>query len=182
MSQTATSLRVLLLPGWQNSGAAHWQSVWEQAHGYARVTQHDWDTPKRGDWVARLEEVVIESDASVVLVAHSLGCQLVAAWSAISRNTARVRAALLVAPPDLDQADLPHALLPWRPMVLQPLKFRATVVISNNDPFGKAERSREMAAAWRAEKVLEIGDKGHINGDSQLGSWPQGHALLTPYI
>jgi uncharacterized protein len=181
MVNTASSLRVLLLPGWQNSGSTHWQSLWEREHGYTRVMQHDWDTPKRGDWLARLEEVLLDSDAPAVLVAHSLGCQMVAAWSAISRNTHRVKAALLVAPPDLDQADLPQALLPWRPMVLQPLKFPSTVVISNNDPFGKATRTREIATAW-GSKIVEIGDKGHINGDSQLGSWREGHALLTHII
>ncbi|WP_204314112.1 alpha/beta hydrolase, partial [Klebsiella aerogenes] len=27
------SERVLLLPGWQNSGPDHWQSRWERLHG-----------------------------------------------------------------------------------------------------------------------------------------------------
>jgi hypothetical protein len=33
---------ILVLPGWQNSGSAHWQSLWEQQLGAERVTQHDW--------------------------------------------------------------------------------------------------------------------------------------------
>ena len=33
---------ILLLPGWQNSEPAHWQSRWEAQHGYQRVEQHDW--------------------------------------------------------------------------------------------------------------------------------------------
>ena len=49
---------VLILPGWQNSGPGHWQSRWELAHGYQRVEQHDWLRPLRGDWIARLEEVL----------------------------------------------------------------------------------------------------------------------------
>ncbi|RZI94330.1 MAG: alpha/beta hydrolase, partial [Rubrivivax sp.] len=36
------SERVLLLPGWQNSGPDHWQSRWERLHGDERVEQHDW--------------------------------------------------------------------------------------------------------------------------------------------
>ena len=40
---------VLLLPGWQNSGPQHWQTLWEQRHGYHRVEQSDWDRPLRGD-------------------------------------------------------------------------------------------------------------------------------------
>ena len=40
---------VLILPGWQNSGPEHWQSRWETLHGFHRVDQHDWMTPRRGD-------------------------------------------------------------------------------------------------------------------------------------
>jgi len=90
--------QVLILPGWQNSGPDHWQSQWQTAHGYQRVEQHDWLRPLRGDWIARLEEVLLLNRAPAVLVAHSLGCLLVAAWAAHSRNAHLVRAALLVAP------------------------------------------------------------------------------------
>ena len=82
---------VLILPGWQGSGPDHWQSRWERLYGYTRVEQHDWMRPLRGDWIARLEEVVlgcdIERDGPAVLVAHSLGCPHVAAWAAHSKNT-----------------------------------------------------------------------------------------------
>ena len=73
--------KVLILPGWHNSGPAHWQSLWEQQHGYTRVEQHSWDAPLRGDWMAQLEEAVLAHE-DTVLVAHSLGCVLVAAWAA----------------------------------------------------------------------------------------------------
>ena len=73
---------VLVLPGWENSGPQHWQTLWEQRHGYRRVEQHDWMQPLRGDWIARLEDVVLSCDEPAVLVAHSLGCILVAAWAA----------------------------------------------------------------------------------------------------
>ena len=73
---------VLVLPGWESSGAGHWQSMWEQRHGYARVDQHDWSRPLRGDWMARLEDAVLTREEPCVLVAHSLGCILAAAWSA----------------------------------------------------------------------------------------------------
>jgi uncharacterized protein len=50
---------VLILPGWQSSGPDHWQSRWEARFGYRRVEQHDWMHPQRGDWMARLEDVVL---------------------------------------------------------------------------------------------------------------------------
>ena len=72
---------VLLLPGWQNSDADHWQSRWEQAHGYQRVQQHNWQQPLRGDWTVQLNEAVLAAPTAVVLVAHSLGCILMGWWA-----------------------------------------------------------------------------------------------------
>jgi uncharacterized protein len=172
------ALRVLLLPGWLDSGPAHWQSRWEAQHGDTRVVQSDWLWPKRGDWMARLEEVLLEEDdRPALLVAHSLGCQLVAAWAAHSQHTARVIGAVLVAPPDIERDDMPPNLLPWRPIVRQRLPFAAVVVTSSDDPFCAAERSAAMARDWAAQ-VVNIGARGHINGESGLGDWPEGRALL----
>lgn len=168
---------VLLLPGWLGSGPRHWQSLWEAEHGYLRVQQHDWERPLRGDWIARLEDVLLACDAPAVLVAHSLGCILVAAWAAHSRNTARVKAALLVAPGDAEQPPLRAQLPSWSPVPLQPLPFRSVLVASRNDPYCTFERARRFADAWGAQ-LVDHGDCGHINAESGLGSWPQGHALL----
>ena len=172
-----TECRVLLLPGWLDSDAAHWQSRWERLHGYRRVTQSDWRWPKRGDWMARLEEVLLSSPAPAVLVAHSLGCHLVAAWAAHSQHTARVRGALLVAPPDIERDDLPPNLHPWRPILRQPLPFAAIAVTSDDDPYSAPERGARLGCEWGAQQV-GIGAAGHINGESGLGDWPAGQALL----
>jgi predicted alpha/beta hydrolase family esterase len=171
------SSRVLLLPGWQNSGPDHWQSRWERAHGYERVEQHDWMRPLRGDWIARLEDVVLSSDGDLVLVAHSLGCLLVAAWAAHSRNTHRVSAALLVAPGDVEREEVRPLLPSWSPVPLQALPFNSLLVGSGNDPHCRAERSRQFARAWGSE-LVDLGQAGHINAESGLADWPQGHALL----
>lgn len=172
-----SDLRVLLLPGWLDSGPDHWQSRWEALHGDLRVRQSDWLWPKRGDWMARLEEVLLESVTPALLVAHSLGCQLVAAWAAHSRHTARVKGALLVAPPDIEREDMPPNLHPWRPIARQRLPLRAIVVTSSDDPYGAPERSAQMARDWGAQRI-DIGPAGHINGESGLGDWPAGRALL----
>jgi uncharacterized protein len=170
-------MRVLLLPGWLDSGPGHWQTRWETLHGDQRVQQSDWLWPKRGDWMARLEDVLLASDETALLAAHSLGCQLVAAWAAHSKQTARVRGALLVAPPDTERDDMPPNLLPWRPIVRARLPFAAVVVGSSDDPYCAPGRSAEMARDWGAQ-ALSIGPRGHINGDSGLGDWPEGRALL----
>lgn len=168
---------VLLLPGWENSGPQHWQSLWEQQHGYVRVEQHDWMRPLRGDWVTRLEEVLLTRDESAVLVAHSLGCLLAAAWASVSRNTHRVKAALLVAPGDAEREDLRGPLFSWSPIALQRLPFPSVLVASRNDPYCALERSRLFAHAWGSQ-FIDLGDCGHINADSGLASWPEGRVLL----
>ena len=169
--------RVLILPGWQNSGPAHWQSRWEVLHGFERVQQSDWLRPLRGDWMVQLEEAVLADPRPAALVAHSLGCQLVAAWAAHSRRTDRIDGALLVAPPDTARADTPPQLASWRHIANQRLPFPAQVVYSSNDPFCTAERARQMALDWGAQ-ALCLGAAGHLNADSGLGDWPEGLALL----
>lgn len=168
------SARVLSLPGWLGSGPGHWQSRWESLYGFERVEQDDWLWPRRGDWMARLDQVLLDgAEPQVLLVAHSLGCHLVAAWATHSRHTARVRGALLVAPPDTERADMPPQLCGWRPIARQRLPFPATVLFSDDDPFCAPERARDLAAAWGAQAHC-VGSVGHINGESGLEDWPAG--------
>lgn len=170
---------IYLLPGWLDSGPDHWQSRWERLHGDTRIIQSDWQWPRRGDWMARLEEALLASaQTPVLLAAHSLGCLLVAAWAAHSRHTARVAGALLVAPPDVEHADAPPQLHGWRPTLRQRLPFAATAVISRDDPFGAADRMRALATAWGAG-IVDAGARGHLNAESGLGDWSEGRALLA---
>lgn len=172
---------VLTLPGWQGSPPDHWQSRWERAYGYTRVEEHDWQRPLRGDWIARLEEVLLACDEPAVLVAHSLGCLQVAAWASHSRNTHRVKAALLVAPPDTEREELRPLLPSWAPIALQPLPFKTLVLASRNDPYCTPERAGQFANAWGAA-LIDAGAHGHLNTDSSLGDWPQAHEHLLRLI
>lgn len=173
--------QVLILPGWQNSGPEHWQSLWEATHGYRRVEQHDWLRPLRGDWIARLEDVLLQRDAPAVLVAHSLGCLLVAAWAAHSRNAHLVRAALLVAPGDAEREALRPVLTSWSPIPLQKLPFKSMLVGSRNDPYCSLERAKAFAGAWGSD-FIDYGNLGHINDESGLGAWSHGHELLVQIV
>jgi uncharacterized protein len=168
---------VWLLPGWLDSGPGHWQTAWEQVHGFTRVQQDDWQWPKRGDWMARLDETLLADARPAVLVAHSLGCLLVAAWAAHSQHVARVKAAMLVAPPDVERDDMPPQVTTWRPIVRQRLPFASLVVLSSDDPYGAFERGARLAADWGSEQA-SIGPRGHVNAGSGLGEWPEGLALL----
>jgi uncharacterized protein len=164
------------LPGWLNSGPDHWQSRWERTHGYTRVEQHDWQRPLRGDWIARLEEMLLGCTEPAVLVAHSLGCLTVAAWAAHSKNTHLVKAALLVAPPDTSREDICQMLPGWK-MPLQKLPFQSVVFASSNDPFCGIDQAERFTSGWGA-KLIDMGLRGHVNADSGLGDWPEARAAL----
>ena len=168
---------VLLLPGWHDSGPDHWQTLWEKSYGYARVEQHSWTHPLRGDWIARLEDVLLSCDEPAVLVAHSLGCVCVAAWAAHSKNTGRVKAVLLAAPPDVARGDVRELLPGWSPMPMRPLPFAGVLFASGNDPYCEAGRARAIAAAW-GMRLVDAGNRGHLNAQSALGNWPQAHREL----
>jgi len=180
-SNSVKAANVLLLPGWKNSGPQHWQSRWERQHGYLRVEQHDWLRPLRGDWVTRLEEVLLTRDEPAVLVAHSLGCILTAAWASVTRHPQRVKAALLVAPGDVESEALRGPLPTWSPIALQALPFPSVLLASRNDPYCLLERSRLFAHAWGSE-FIDCGEAGHLNADSGLGDWPEAHRLLQDLI
>lgn len=168
---------VLVLPGWQNSTAGHWQTEWERAYGYRRVEQHDWMAPKRGDWCARLDGVVADSDGPLLLVAHSLGCILVAWWAAHTRHAHKVQGALLVAPGDVERPELAAPLTGWLPIARQRLPFASVLAASSDDPYCTLQRAQGMASDWGA-RFVDIGAQGHANAVSGLGLWPAGHALL----
>lgn len=175
------SANVLILPGWQNSDAQHWQSRWEQTHGFSRVEQHDWMRPLRGDWTARLEDVLLGCDEPAVLVAHSLGCLLTAAWAAHSGNLQRVKAAFLVAPPDVERDDIRQILPGWCTPPWQALPFKSVVLASSNDPFCSLARAAEFADIWGADFV-DLGPQGHVNTESALGDWPAGLEQLRQLL
>ena len=165
------------MPGWLDSDPDHWQSRWQRLYGCERVDQHDWCWPKRGDWMSRLDDVVQARAGRCVLIAHSLGCQLVAAWAAHSAHTARVSGAFLVAVPDTERIDMPPNLHSWRPMSRQRLPFASLMVISSNDPFCASDRAARLALDW-GSTLVELGPKGHLNSASALGDWHEGWRLL----
>jgi predicted alpha/beta hydrolase family esterase len=170
---------LLIVPGLGGSGPVHWQTRWEALDPRSmRVEQHDWDEPECTAWCESLERSVSAAPAPIVLVAHSLGCITVAHWAA-QGSVSRVRAALLVAPADVEREPT-HPLVPscFRPVPRAALPFRSMVVASSNDPHAALERAREFAQSWGAEFV-DVGALGHINADSRLGDWEQGRALLS---
>jgi hypothetical protein len=173
--------RVLVLPGYADSGPDHWQTLWEGQFGYVRVVQQDYLAPDRGPWVATLERAVRASPDRAVLVAHSLGCILVAHWAETGTVDA-VQGALLVAPPDVDEArEFVPELASFAPVPRRRLPFPSMLVASTDDPYCDPARARELAEGWGA-RLVDAGAAGHLNAESGLGAWPAGHALLAELL
>jgi hypothetical protein len=139
---------IVIVPGLGGSGETHWQTHLQRSLPNAtRVQQDDWEKPELTRWVERLARTV-ETRRDAILVAHSLGCPLVA-HLARQRPDLPIKGALLVAPADVDSAHhTPRQTCGFAPIPLRPLPFRSIVVASTNDPFMEIERARELAAAW----------------------------------
>ena len=169
---------ILFIPGLGNSGPGHWQSLWEASlRDGSRVQMPNWDFPHRPDWVDALEEAVRRANETEppVLVAHGLGCIAVAHWAGESKRP--VRAALLVAPTDVEAPDAPEALASFAPVPLLGLPFESRVVGSADDPTVSLDRARAFARAWRS-RFTDVGPRGHLDTASGHGPWALGEALL----
>jgi predicted alpha/beta hydrolase family esterase len=172
---------VLIIPGLHGSGPRHWQSEWERRDPRrCRVLQRSWDEPRRAAWTEALDRQLAACAEPAVLVAHSLGCAAVAHLP--RRATARVRAALLVAPCDVDFAErLLPSVRDFAPLPLERLPFASVVVASTNDPYLELRRARRLAATW-GSKLVVLPDAGHINVEAGFGPWPEGELLLETLI
>ena len=171
---------VLVLPGWHNSGPAHWQSRWEQLFPVMRrVQQGNWETPQREDWIANLDGAITQCKKPVLLIGHSLGCITIAHWARQHRH--RVAGALLVAPADVERRTVAPALRRFAPIPTARLPFPSLVIASDNDRCCDPWRAAELASLWGAELHFHYG-AGHINADSGLGDWTEGLVLLNEWL
>ena len=178
-SNAASQTTTLLVPGLGGSGPQHWQSLWRQSRpGCSFVHQNNWNLPDYQAWLTGLDAAIRACPRPPIVVAHSLGCALVAHWATQNTAEALVRGALMVAPADVDsdQRTPPEARI-FAPMPMTTLPFPATVVASTTDTYVDIQRARVFATAWGAEFV-NIGARGHINADSRLDDWDEGWRLL----
>lgn len=169
---STSSMRLIIVPGLHGSEAQHWQSWLEQRHpGALRLSVADWHTPVLDEWAEQLDQTIGRASGNDwILVAHSFGCLTAARWA--SRHaTARVRAALLVAPANPARFQIAPELMDDR------LPFPATVVTSRNDPWFDSAEATQLAHRWGAS-TWDAGHVGHVNVASGHGPWPLAETLL----
>lgn len=170
----------LIVPGWEGSGPWHWQSQWQLELAAERVELVDWTDPTPAVWqaglVAAQERLWKARPEPAVVLAHSLGCVVAAA--SLGAAARPVRAALLVAPADVESPSLRRLLGAFGPLCRQRLPFPSLVVASDDDPYVELARAREFAQAWGSELEVVPGG-GHLNTAAGFGPWPQGRAMLA---
>lgn len=175
---------VLLVPGLNNSGPGHWQTLWEQELSQCqRVELGMWDNPHRNSWVNQLNLAIYRAGRPVILVAHSLGCHAVAWWAEYERPSIcnPVAGAMLVAPPDVESEEVDPRLKRFAPLAGARLPFSSIVVASRNDPYARFGHAKRFARKW-GSRLIDAGPFGHINARSGIGDWPYGQYLLSQLI
>jgi uncharacterized protein len=166
----------LIVPGWAGSGPDHWQTAWQDELGASRIAMVDWCDRRRETWVAAIDAAVAAHPTPPTLIAHSLGCIAAAHWAQRRRRT--LRAALFVAPADVESARCRNTLGDFAPLPRQRLPFPSAVVTSDDDPYIAHDRAAELASQWGSDLHVIAGG-GHLNAASKLGSWPRGRAVLA---
>jgi predicted alpha/beta hydrolase family esterase len=175
-------MHAIILPGIGGSGEGHWQSIWQRDDpAMTRIQPENWDSPVLSDWIEALDTSIRQANGPVLLIAHSLGCLLVAHWAVTSTLTGRVGGAFLVAVPDPHGPAFPASeAATFLTVPDSPLPFPALMLASSDDPYGSMAYARRCAQDWRAG-LIDLGPCGHINAASGLGAWPQGAMLRQAF-
>lgn len=165
---------LVLVPGFKNSSAEHWQTMWEEKTPlFSRISMTRWDIRDIHYWIDAINRRVAECDKPVILIGHSLGA--LASACVLEEDLDGVAGAMFVAPAEpmrFEAEDIiPHAPLP-KPSVL---------VASHDDQLISLDRTRQLADLWGADWV-DLGPAGHINAESGFGRWPYGLSILVELV
>jgi predicted alpha/beta hydrolase family esterase len=173
---------ILIIPGLGDSGEKHWQSFWlKKFANSTKVIQDNWDEPQLENWLHNLNEAIQKLKEPTILVAHSLAVSLVMHWLS-QNNSPNIVGALLVAPADVDSPEHTQDFLRnFAPIPTIKLPFPSVVIGTENDTYISLERAQELAHNWGSDFV-NIGQKGHINSDSNLEYWEEGQVFLKQLI
>lgn len=177
MGRESLMTRTLLIPGIDGSPEPHWQAWWQAKEPNAlTIHQDDWSNPTPEAWEAEVAGAVLQHPGSI-LVAHSLGClvvaRLLAQWPQLN-----IAGALLVAPADPRRSG---RLSRFAQVPRTEFRVPVTVAASRNDPWMSFADAFDLADDWGAA-LVDLGAVGHVNVASGFGPWPQGMALRDALV
>lgn len=174
-------VRVLVIPGLNNSGPTHWQSHLQAHFQHAvRVQQADWTAPDLNAWAQRIDATLAAlPPARWVAVAHSFGCLALLRHLAIrcpsSSGHHGVQSALLVAPADPEKFNIAQLLPQGHPGI------DSVLVASETDPWMAYLQASSWARTWGSQ-LINLGDVGHINVASGFGPLPLATSVTRQLI
>jgi predicted alpha/beta hydrolase family esterase len=113
-----------------------------------------------------------------MLVAHSLGCHLIV--KSLPLIAEFLKGVFFVAPPDLAAAALGMDLSDFAAAAPEQ-RVPGWVVYSEDDPFAPVAFSEKFARDL-GFRGISVGRLGHINAESGLGGWNEGHRLFTRFL
>lgn len=186
MDKIFTQATVLIIPGLRDHVAEHWQTHLEARLEKVRsVPPQTTDKLNCAKRVAAIQAELDQIEGPMILVAHSAGVLMAVHWAAQHpQYQAKIKGALLVTPPDLNQSwpdnyPSPEILRQegWSPVPTQVLPFPSIVVGSSNDYLARAEVVEAMANTWESEWV-NLGEVGHLNPAAGFGYWPQAEDFI----
>lgn len=173
-------VNLVFMAGIGNSEPEHWQSRWAKSHpGSVWVEPPSWDAPVRDQWVAALKRDALRASRPTVIVAHSLGC-LVVAEAAEDLAKSGVVGAFLVSVPDTEGPKFPSCAVGFKHATSLALPIKSMIIASTDDPYGSYEHSARVAKLW-GSTLAAVGAKGHINSGSNVGDWVEGQRLLKDF-
>jgi predicted alpha/beta hydrolase family esterase len=174
-------LKYLFLAGIGNSDGSHWQRQWHDSLDNTVWIEHKhWEKPVCNEWVSDLNNAIASIDDAFVVVAHSLGCLLFTDWAS-NLESEFLKGAFLVAFPDVTGKAFPSQAIGFSNPASDLSHIPITIVASTNDPYGSLPYVKEVADAMGAS-IHEIGGKGHINSDSDIGEWVEGKRLFNNFL
>ncbi|PRY94914.1 hypothetical protein BCF33_0517 [Hasllibacter halocynthiae] len=172
------------LPDLGGPEPAHWLTAWSEGPGdWRMVAPPDPGDPDPGEWRAALSTAISDAGGPVAVIAHGLGCLVLAGLAeGAPAAVAPVVGALLAAPPDAAQGLARPAVArfgtgpegggPWGA-----LPFPAVVAASQSDPWCDYARAAALARAWDAP-LADMGAAGHLGAADGYREWPEGEALM----
>lgn len=165
--------RIIIVHRWEGTAEGDWypwlvEKLRNKGYEVIVPDMPDTDAPEIGLWVSYLSSTVGEADSETYLVGHSIGAQTILRY--LERTDTHIGGAVFVAGwlylENLEDEDVKKIAEPWLTTPIDLAKVQAqlphaTLIISDNDPYGAFEKNREKFKELGVKEVI-VHNGGHI--------------------